>query len=336
MPDLMTERTAKLNFAGAANAALERALREDENVILYGEDVALPGGVFGVTKGLQRLYGDRVFDTPISESAMLGVALGAATFGARPIVEIMWADFMLVGLDQIVNQIANARYISQGRITPAITIRTQQGSQPGACAQHSQSLEALLVHVPGIRVCVPSNAQDAYDLLVSAVTLDDPVVVIENRNLYHGDKVSVQLDRSPQPPGRAHVMRTGWDVSLISWGAQVTIALEAAESLAAEGISVEVIDARWLAPFDWPTLFSSIARTSRVAVLHEANLTGGFGAEIIAKVAEQGPPLRARPMRIGTPDARIPAAPALLDSLIPNVARVKQAIRQLVGAGDGN
>ena len=326
------QRSAKLNFAGAANAALDRLLRADPAVLLYGEDVAAPGGVFGVTKGLQKLHGDRVFDTPISESAILGTALGSAMFGGRPIVEIMWADFMLVGIDQIINQIANARYISQGRLTPSITIRTQQGSQPGACAQHSQSLEALLTHIPGIRVCMPSNPQDAYDLLVAAATLDDPVVVIENRNFYAGVKETVVLDGEPEPPGRAKIVRPGWDATLVTWGASVHVATAAADVLAELGISLEVIDARWLAPFDWDTLFASLERTSRLVVLHEANLTGGFGGEIVARVAEHGPVLRARPARIATPDARIPAAPTLLSSLIPSVDTVVDRVTSLIGS----
>ena len=174
----------RLTYAEAANAALRRALAERQECIVFGEDVALPGGVFGVTKGLHRAYGDRVLDTPISETAMLGAAVGAALMGMRPVVEIMWMDFALVALDQIVNQAANARYVSRGGLSAPLTIRTQQGSQPGACAQHSQSLEALLTHVPGIRVCLPATAQDAYDLLLAAIWCDDPVVVIENRNLY--------------------------------------------------------------------------------------------------------------------------------------------------------
>lgn len=331
MPDTL-EQTARLTVAGAANAALDRILREDPRALLYGEDVALPGGVFGVSKGLQRAHGDRVFDTPISESAMLGTALGAAMFGARPIVEIMWMDFLLVGIDQLINQIANARYLSRGEITPAITIRTQQGSQPGACAQHSQSLEALITHIPGIRVCLPASAQDAYDLLIAAAALDDPVVVIENRNLYHGEKESVVLDRAPQPAGRARVVREGWDVTVVTWGAGVRTALAAADTLALQQVSVEVVDARWLAPFDWDTLFGSLERTGRLAVLHEANLTGGFGGEIVATAAERGPVLRSRPVRIAAPDVRIPAAPSLVSALMPDVARVVGRVAELVGS----
>ena len=332
MPEL-AQRSAVLNFAGAANAALDRLLRESQAVLLYGEDVALPGGVFGVTKGLLKVYGDRVFDTPISESAILGAALGASMFGARPIVEIMWADFMLVGIDQILNQIANARYISRGRLTAAITIRTQQGSQPGACAQHSQSLEALFVHTPGIRVCMPSNPQDVYDLLVAAGTADDPVIVIENRNFYTGPKATVMLDREPEPLGRARILRTGWDASVVSWGASVHTAIAAAEILSTQGISIDVIDARWLAPFDWETLFASLERTTRLVVLHEANLSGGFGVEIVARVAEHGPPLRARPLRAATPDARIPASPKLLNSVIPSVGSLVERLMAMIGGG---
>lgn len=192
MPDLK-----ELTYAGAVNHALRTALRADDRTLVFGEDVAAPGGVFGVTKGLQREFGDRVFDTPISESAILGGAIGSSMFGMRPIVEIMWADFTLVAFDQIVNQAANIRYVSQGRLSAPITVRMQQGSAPGACAQHSQSLEALFAHIPGLRVCMPATAQDAHDLLLTSFDTADPTIVIENRTLYHQDKQVVDLDAPP-------------------------------------------------------------------------------------------------------------------------------------------
>jgi len=215
--------TANLRFGEAVNVALRRALESWPETLLYGEDVARPGGVFGVTRRLHRDFGDRVFDTPISESAIIGSAVGAAMMGRRPIVEIMWIDFTLVGIDQVINQAANVRYVSRGAVRAPITIRTQQGSTPGSCAQHSQSLEALFAHVPGLRVCLPSTAQDAYDLLLSAIACDDPTLVIESRALYNGEHEQVVIGgeiaadrRQPAPPpwlrpDRRHVGRAGQD-----------------------------------------------------------------------------------------------------------------------------
>jgi pyruvate dehydrogenase E1 component beta subunit len=315
-----------MTYGGAVNAALRRALTSDPSTLVFGEDVAAPGGVFGVTKGLQREFGDRVFDTPISESAILGGAVGAAMFGRRPIVEIMWADFSLVALDQLVNQAANVRYVSRGRLTAPITVRTQQGSAPGACAQHSQSIEAMFAHVPGLQVCMPATHQDAYDLLLAAVRSDDPTIVIENRTLYHGLKADVRVDGPVQLVGGALHRRRGTDVTVVSWGAMLHRTLEAAERCAAQGIECDVIDARWLRPFDAATVISSLEATGRLVVAHEAHTVGGFGAEVVAAVAETGLPMRSAPIRVGTPDARIPAAPALMRELVPSADVIEQAI----------
>jgi acetoin:2,6-dichlorophenolindophenol oxidoreductase subunit beta len=324
-------RTARLTFAQAANAALRRALEDHAEVILFGEDVAAPGGIFGVTKGLRQEFGDRVFDTPISESAILGAALGAAIFGLRPVVEIMWTDFSLVALDQLVNQAANTRYVSRGRLSAPMVVRMQQGTQPGACAQHSQSLEALFAHIPGLRVCMPATAQDAYDLLMASIACDDPVVVIENRNLYQQVVGEVTLGGPAQRPGGAIVRRSGTDMTIVTWSAAVHPVLEAAELLAQEGISLEVVDLRWLDPFDVGAVVRSVERTGRLGVAHEANRTGGFGAEVVARVAEAGVVLRHAPIRLATPDMRIPAAPSLLGALVPTVAAVVDGVRWNLG-----
>jgi pyruvate/2-oxoglutarate/acetoin dehydrogenase E1 component len=227
--------TRTLSYAQAVNAALARALEEYPESLLFGEDIALPGGVFGVTKGLQRRFGDRVFDTPISEAAILGGAVGAAMAGRRPIVEIMWADFSLVALDQLVNQAANVRCVSRGRLTAPMTVRTQQGNAPGACAQHSQSLEALFAHVPGLQVCMPATTQDAYDMLLSAVATEDPTIVIENRTLYHGAKTAVEVGGLVPPIGVSATRRTGDDVTVVTWGSIQNKVLQAAEQLANRG-----------------------------------------------------------------------------------------------------
>lgn len=327
MPEIETKR---LTMAEAANHALRRALTERPETLVYGEDVAVPGGVFGVTKGLSRDFGDRVFDTPISESAILGSAVGASLVGARPIVEIMWADFMLVALDQVVNQAANVRYLSRGARTAALTIRTQQGMSPGACAQHSQNLEALLLHIPGLRVAVPATAQAAYDLLLAAIWSEDPTIVIENRTLYFMEKEEVALGAPIQVPRGAVVDLPGADITLVTWGAMLHAARQAAEILGGRGISVEVVDARWLAPFDYQTVGESVRRTRRLAVLHEATRTGGFAAEIITSVLEQGYPVSHVPLRITSPDVRIPAAPSLLSAVRPSVDRVVRELTHYV------
>jgi acetoin:2,6-dichlorophenolindophenol oxidoreductase subunit beta len=325
---------SRVTYAEAANAALRRSLDERPDCIVFGEDVAIPGGVFGVTKGLRRDYGNRVFDTPISETAMLGAAVGAALMGMRPIVEVMWMDFMLVAFDQIVNQAANARYASRGLLRVALTVRTQQGSQPGACAQHSQSLEAFLAHVPGIRVCMPATAQDAYDLLLAAICCDDPVVVIENRNLYFTGRHVVEIGGAVQLVGGAAVRRAGSDVTLLSWGAMVANALDAADRLAAEGVQCEVIDARWLCPFDFGTVQQSVRNTGRLVIAHEANLTGSFSAQVVTSIAEAGERLLCPPVRIGAPDVRVPAAPSLLSAVVPDASAIVARVRRMAWGDD--
>ncbi|NYT85166.1 alpha-ketoacid dehydrogenase subunit beta [Pollutimonas harenae] len=322
----------ELSYGKAANAALKRALSEFPDSILFGEDVALPGGVFGITKGLQADFGsERVFDTPISETAMLGTAVGAAMTGIRPIVEIMWVDFSLVAMDQIVNQAANIRYVSAGRLSAPLTIRTQQGALPGSCAQHSQNLEALYAHIPGLRVGVPATAQDAYSMLLAAVKSDDPALIIENRGLYYGAAQNVEIDGEIERTEGASIARAGNDVTVVVWGAMLFRVLEAAEELASKhGISVEVINARWIAPFDWSTLDHSVRKTRHLLIVHEANQTGGFGAEIAAQVQEKHfRTLSAPVQRLGTPDVRMPAAAHLQEALIPDVKKICDAVLML-------
>ena len=324
-----TAATVPMTYGEAVRAALRRCLGELPETIFYGEDVAVPGGVFGVTRGLRKEFGDRVFDTPISESAILGSAVGAAMLGRRPIIEIMWIDFSLVAFDQIVNQLANVRYQSRGLLRAPVVIRTQQGVSPGSCAQHSQSLEAFLLHVPGIRVAMPATAQDAYDVLVSAVYSDDPVVVIENQTLYNGGRQDVAVNGPVAPPGGSRLRRPGSDVTLVSWGSITTRALEAADRLDGEGISAEVIETPWLNPFPLDDVLRSVTGTRRLAVMHEANVTGGFGAELVARVCEAGIPLQTPPRRIGVPDSRIPAAPSLVGALVPTTDRMVAEVRSL-------
>ena len=324
--------TVKLNVAGAVNAALARCLEEMPETILYGEDVAKPGGVFGVSRGLQKRFGDRVFDTPISETAMLGAAVGAASFGRRPIVEIMWIDFSLVAFDQIANQAANVRYVSEGRTSAPLTIRTQQGNSPGSCAQHSQNLEALLLHIPGIRVCMPRTAQDAYDLVLSAVACDDPTVVIENRTLYAEAKQEVVVGGPILPIGGHRRRRHGDDVTVVTWGAITTRVFDAVDRLAPSGLTADVLEMVWLNPFDDAAVIESVQRTGRLLVVHEAARTGGFGAEVLARVVEAGTRLVAAPKRLALDDSRLPSAPHLARELLPQVEQIEAALLGLVGA----
>jgi len=323
-----------LTFGQAVNRALGKELESRPEVLVFGEDVGAAGGIFGVTRGLQKQFGaQRVFDTPISESAILGAALGASLEGLRPIVEVMWADFLLVALDQLVNQAANVRYVTSGRANAPFVVRTQQGATPGSCAQHSQSLEALLAHIPGLRVGLPATAQDAYTMLRAAVADDDPCVIIESRALYpqEGD---VDLDLLEQVGG-ARMRRSGGDAVIITWGTMVHRSLEAASLLAAEGVDVGVLDLRWLAPLDEAAIAAAVrAAHGRVIVVHEANRTGGFGAEIAARIAEHLLyELDAPIMRLATPDVRMPAAPELQAALIPTAEAIAQSVRQLVESG---
>lgn len=323
------KNVVELSYGKALNAALHRALSEFPETVLFGEDIAKPGGVFGITKDLQTAFGqDRVFDTPISETAMLGTAVGAAMTGLRPIVEIMWIDFSLVAMDQIVNQAANVRYVSAGRLGAPLTIRTQQGALPGSCAQHSQNLEAFYTHVPGLRVGIPATAQDAYSMTLAAIKCDDPTLVIENRGLYYGSTQTIEIDGEIEAAQGAAIAREGSDITIVTWGAMLAQAMDAAEQLAsAHGISAEVINARWLAPFDWKALHESVSKTHRLLIVHEANVTGGFGAEIAARTQEQHfRSLSAPVRRIGAPDVRMPAAPHLQQVLIPDSGKICAAV----------
>jgi len=322
-----TPEATELTYIRAVNEALGWALEQFPEAIVFGEDVAIPNGPFGATKGLHERFGERVFDTPISESAMLGTALGAGIAGLRPVVEVMFGDFLLVAMDQIVNQIANTHYVSRGSLVPRLTLRTQQGATPGSCAQHSQSLEALFTHVPGWRVGLPATARDAYGMLRTAISSDDPVLVMESRRLYPM-KGPVELGGPVGEIGGSTIARPGSDFTLVTWGTMVSQSLSASAELAAGGIEGEIVDARWLAPLDIEGILSSVSRTRRLVVVHEANRTGGYGAEIVARVTESlGQDLDCVPLRIATPDVRIPAAPRLSSAVLPDATKIADAVR---------
>lgn len=327
----MTQVKERMTYARAANAALARALKEFPECILYGEDIAKPGGVFGVTKNLVTQFGDRVFDTPISETAMLGAAVGSAMTGLRPIVEIMWVDFSLVAMDQIVNQAANVRYVSAGALSAPLTIRTQQGALPGSCAQHAQNLEALFAHIPGLRVGMPSTPQDAYSMLLAAIACNDPTLIIEHRGLYFEAEQEVEIDGPIEAAKGARVMRPGTDVTLLSWSAMLGTTHAAADILQANGVSAEVVDARWINPFDLDVVLNSVRKTRRLLIAHEANLTGGFGGEVAARVGEALFHELAAPVaRVGLPDMRMPAARHLQQQILPDARMIADRALDLV------
>ena len=316
-------------YGNAVTEALRKELAVRPELLVYGEDVGKGGGIFGCTRLLQKQFGEaRVFDTPISEAAILGSALGASMMGMLPVVEIMWADFMLVALDQIINQMANLRYVTRGKHAAPLVVRTQQGATPGSCAQHSQSLEALLFHIPGLRIGLPSTAQDAYDMLRAAIAGADPTIIIESRAFYQRKETAV-LDGPVQPIGGLRLRRTGADLALVSWSTGVPVAEAAAAELAAAGIEATVVDMRWLSPLPEAELVAAVkAAGSSAVIVHEANLTGGVGAELACRLHEAG---IGRVARVASPDIRMPASPILQSALLPNGRQVADKARALLG-----
>ncbi|NMR30530.1 alpha-ketoacid dehydrogenase subunit alpha/beta [Crystallibacter degradans] len=334
VPKQLPETAREMTYQRAINQALSTELENRPELLVYGEDVGFAGGIFGVSRGLQKKFGEeRVFDTPIAESAILGSAVGAAMEGMRPVVEIMWADFVFVALDQIINQASNVRYINQSRLSAPLTIRMQQGATPGSCAQHSQSIEAILAHIPGIKVGLPATAQDAYAMTRAAIADEDPTVLVEARSLYQV-KGMVDTDAPTQTAAGARFHRHGSDLAIITWGDMVTKANAAAEQLAAEGIDTTVLDLRWLRPLDESSIARAVAEAGgHVLVVHEAHRTGGFGAEVAAGITERHfAELSAPVSRIGTADVRIPSAPALQDAVLPGTDSIIAAARNLLGA----
>ena len=319
----------ELAYGLAVNRALTIEMELRQNMVTFGEDIAIPGGTFGVTRNLRKAFGERVFDTPISEAAILGAAIGSSLEGLLPVVEIMWSDFLLVAFDQIANQASNVRYISQGKKSAPLVIRMQQGITPGSCAQHSQSLEALIAHIPGIKVGLPSNAADAFSMTRAAIADPDPVVIIESRALYL-EKASVDLEAPVESVGGARIRRAGSDVAILTWGRMTDLSLQAAEQLARIGISASVTDLRWLFPLDSAAIEQAVRTASgRVVVVHEANMTGGFGGEIAARIADEHFALLTAPIgRVALPDVRVPASRVLQDELFPSVSKIVEAARR--------
>jgi pyruvate dehydrogenase E1 component beta subunit len=320
-----------MTYGEAARTALDEEMQRDPTVWALGEDLRR-GGVFGQYKGLPEKYGpDRISDAPISEAAIMGVAVGAALAGTRPVVEMRFADFALCAVDELVNQAAKARYMFGGQAKVPIVVREPMGMWRSSAAQHSQSLESWYTHIPGLVVICPSSPVDNYGLLKSAIRSDDPVVYMEHKNLW---ALEGEVDNNdPLPIGRARILRKGEDVTVVSWSATVHEAVAAAETLAGEGVSVELIDLRTLWPWDKERVFDSVRKTGRLIVAHESVQAGGFGAEVSATVAERlFGDLKAPVKRLGAPRVPIAYAPPLEDTVRVTAAMIADAARGLVKA----
>lgn len=318
-----------MTYAEGIREGMSIRMRENPNVVLFGEDVGAFGGCFGVSAGMLAEFGpERVRDTPISEGAIIGCAVGAAATGLRPIAELMFCDFLTVGMDQLVNQAAKMRYMFGGKISMPMVVRLPAGAGTGAAAQHSQSLEAWLTHVPGLKVVYPSCAQDALGLMLSAIDDDNPVMYFEQKVLLSMKSEVTSLE--PIPLGKGRTVREGGDLSIITYGRQVYDALEAAEKLAADGIGVEVIDLRSLYPLDKELIGESIAKTHKAIVITEEVKRGGFGGEISAIIGEEFfDYLDAPVIRIGALDTPVPFAPNLEQYYIPNAQDILIAAKKM-------
>ncbi len=322
---MMTEMT----YAEAIRDGMRVEMQRDANVFIWGEDVAKFGGCFGVTGNLFAEFPGRVIDTPISETAIVGAAVGAAAAGLRPIAEIMFVDFMGVCLDELFNQAAKMHYMFGGKAKIPMVLRTPCGAGMGAAAQHSQSMEAWFTHIPGIKTVMPSTPADAKGLMAAAVRDNNPVMYIEHKQLF-GVKGDVPEGEYVIPLGKADIKRTGSDVTIVAWSWMVQKALAAAEALAGEGIQAEVLDPRTLVPLDTESILQSVGRTGKLVIVHEAVKTGGFGGEIAAIVAEEGMDLLDGPIkRVAMPFAPIPFSPALERIVIPSEEQIVAAVKSL-------
>ena len=316
-------------FSQAINEALQLEMRRDPNVYMAGEDIG-PGGAFGVTNGLIDEFGpDRIMGTPISETAIVGHAVGAALAGMRPVVEILFSDFLFVCGDELINQAAKMHYMFGGKAKVPIVVRCPVGAGLRAAAQHSQSPEAMILNSPGLKVAYPSTPRDAKGLLITAIRDDNPVVFMEHKMLYWsmGD---VPEGEFTIPFGKADIRRAGKDITLVAWGAMVGACEEAAEALSAEGIEAEIIDPRTLAPFDKETVLASVKKTGKVVIVQEAPKTGGFAGEIAAIIADEGFDYLDAPIkRVCAPDTPVPFSPVLETAYIPSAEKVISAVKKL-------
>ncbi|MCR1898698.1 alpha-ketoacid dehydrogenase subunit beta [Irregularibacter muris] len=323
----------EMTYAEAIRLAMSEEMRRDENVFLMGEDVGIYGNAFGVTVGMFEEFGEeRVRDTPISEAAIVGAAAGAAVTGMRPIAEIMFMDFITLAMDSLVNQAAKMRYMFGGKAKVPMVVRCPAGSGTGAAAQHSQSLEAWVCHVPGLKVVAPSTPNDAKALLKAAIRDDNPVVFIEQKLLY---RVKDRVNEDPEfiiPLGKADIKKEGSDVTIVTYGRMLQRVLEVAKEVEKEGISVEVVDPMTLVPLDKDTIIKSVMKTGRAIVVHEAVKTGGYGGEIASVIAESEAfdYLDAPILRLAGLDVPIPYNPELEKAVVPSEGEIRQAIYKVM------
>lgn len=326
----MSSHESEMTFGEAVKRAIAEEMRNDERVVLIGEDIGSAGGVFKILAGLGEEFGPaRVLDTPIAEAGYVGIAVGAALTGMRPIAEIMFGDFMALAMDQIANQAAKLRYMSGGQATVPLTIRASMGAGRSSAAQHSQSLQAWVSHVPGLKVVIPSTHTDMIGLFKTAVRDDNPVVVLEDKMMYPL-KGMVPDEVAPIPFGVADVKRPGDDVTLIATSSMVLVALKAAEELEADGISAEVVDPRTLVPLDRETLVASVIKTGHAVVIDEGCQSYGVTAEIAAVVTEGAfDYLDAPVMRLGAMDVPVPFSKPLEDATIPNEVDVVRTVKAM-------
>jgi pyruvate/2-oxoglutarate/acetoin dehydrogenase E1 component len=337
---------ARKTIAEALRDGLREEMRRDERVFCIGEDIAIPGGwggAFTVTLGLEKDFPDRMINTPISEAGLFGAALGAAMMGLRPVADVQYGDFLFCAMDQVVNQIAKMRYMSGGKINVPLTMRAPVGAT-GRGAQHAQNLEAIFFGVPGIKIVCPATAYDAKGLLKAAIRDENPVLIFEHKLLYGSKGARAEsgaVDASSEIPeedyivpiGKGVVRREGADVTVIATLMMMHRSLQAADQLAAQGISVEVIDPRSLAPFDWETVEASVTKTGRAVIVEEGPRTGGVGAEIAATLAERLSDYLVAPVqRIASPDIPVPFAPPMEDFYRPDAHRIAEAVRRLVAS----
>jgi pyruvate dehydrogenase E1 component beta subunit len=319
---------AQLRYVHAVNQALADGMQEDERIVVMGEDVAGAGGSFKATRGLVERFGpQRVIDTPISEATIVSAAIGAAMSGLKPVVEIMFMDFITLAMDAIVNQAAKARFMFGGRTSVPLVVRTPHGGGLSAGPQHSQCLEAWFAHVPGLKVLCPSNPQDAYSMLRCAMDDPDPVVFVEHKGLYaQRGEVDPSL---PVAAGRARLSREGSDATIVTYGSAVAVCLAAARTLADEGIDVEVVDLRWLQPWDSESVYASVRKTHRAIVVHEAVRNFGIGAEIAASIGDDAfDELDAPVLRVGAPFMPVPFSSALEAHYSVSAAGIVLAVRK--------
>lgn len=320
----------EISFSEATLEAMAEEMRRDSKVFVMGEDIAAQGGIFGQFKGLPAEFGrERVLDTPISETAIVGAGVGAAMAGMRPVVDMHFVDFIGVCMDEILNQMAKARYMFGGQCSMPLVLRAPDGIIRSAAAQHSQSLEAFFLHIPGIRVVIPSNPADAKGLLKAAIRSEDPVLYFEHKALFPM-KGPVPEGEHIVPIGKANISREGKDVTIVSYSLMMHRVLEAAALLEKEGISAEVIDLRTISPLDMDTIYQSIGKTHRLVLVHEAVKTGGVGAEIAARVSEEAlDELDAPIKRLGAPFVPVPFSPSLEKLVKITAEDIVKAVKEI-------